>query len=227
MIERTRCAAARAANAEVILFDFDGTIANTPDSIRSTAVDTLRSLGWSDERIGDVNRLIGPPFPAAFSQVYGVDAQEADKITHLYRETYKKLGPEASTPYPGIPEMLEHLSAAGRPMGLATCKQEQLACSMAQDHGLDTYFSHVIANQPAQSIDKVEIVARALRAFHVKPQKAVMIGDRSDDIRGAKENGVTAIGVTWGAGDREELERAGADLLVDTPSELEEVLLHL
>ncbi len=225
MIVGTSRAAALAANAEVILFDFDGTIANTPDGIRFTAVNTLRSLGWSDERIGDVNRLIGPPFPAAFSQVYGVDAQEAEKITHLYRETYKQLGPEACMPYPGIPELLEHLAAAGKPMGLATCKQEQLACSMARAQGLDGYFSQVVANQPGQSIDKVQIVAGALQAFDVRPREAVMIGDRADDVRGAQANGVTSIGVTWGAGDASELRDAGADLLVDTPSELEEVLL--
>lgn len=227
MIVGTSRAADLAAKAEAILFDFDGTIANTPDGIRSTAVNTLRSLGWPDERIGDVNRLIGPPFPAAFSQVYGVDAQEAEKITHLYRETYKQLGPEACMPYPGIPELLEHMAAAGKPMGLATCKQEQLACSMARAHGLDGYFSQVVANQPGQSIDKVQIVAGALQAFGVRPQEAVMIGDRADDIRGALANGVTSIGVTWGAGDARELRDAGADLLVDTPSELEEVLLDL
>lgn len=227
MIVGTARATTLAAHAKVILFDFDGTIANTPEGIRTTAIDTLRSLGWTDERIGDVNRLIGPPFPAAFSQVYGVDAQEAEKITQLYREAYRQLGPEASTPYPGIPEMLEHLEAAGRTMGLATCKQEQLACSMARDHGLEGYFSKVVANQVGQSIDKVEIVARSLAAFGVEPQAAVMIGDRSDDVRGALANGVTAIGVTWGAGDSKELRDAGAHILVDTPSELEEVLLGL
>ena len=128
-------------------------------------------------------------------------------------------------PYPVIPELLEHLAAAGKPMGLATCKQEQLACSMARAQGLDGYFSQVVANQPGQSIDKVQIVAGALQAFDVRPREAVMIGDRADDVRGAQAYGVTSIGVTWGAGDASELRDAGADLLVDTPSELEEVLL--
>ena len=53
----------------------------------------------------------------------------------------------------------------------------------------------------------------------------IMVGDREHDVIGARENGLSCIGVTYGYGPREELEGAGAVLTVDTPAELANALL--
>lgn len=52
-----------------------------------------------------------------------------------------------------------------------------------------------------------------------------MIGDRNYDIIGAKENNLKSIGVTYGFGTREELEKAGADYIVENVEELKDILL--
>lgn len=66
---------------------------------------------------------------------------------------------------------------------------------------------------------KAATTAAALTALHV-PARAVMVGDRAFDVRGAHACGIPPIGVTWGIGDRAELEEAGADAVIETPAEL-------
>ena len=71
---------------KLVLFDFDGTIADTLPGITSTARRVLLERGYPEEDLGDLSRLVGPPFPQAFSLVYGVSADEAKAITARYRE---------------------------------------------------------------------------------------------------------------------------------------------
>ena len=66
--------------------------------------------------------------------------------------------------------------------------------------------------------DKVALIRRALSAESVEPSEALMVGDRSDDVTGARANQVPVVGVTWGFGSRDEL--AMADQIIDRPREL-------
>ena len=75
-------------------------------------------------------------------------------------------------------------------------------------------------------IDKADIIKYALDAINLSDKSlAVMIGDRSFDIIGAKENGISSIGVTYGYGSREELENVNANFVCDTVSEIEQIIL--
>ena len=71
------------------------------------------------------------------------------------------------------------------------------------------------------------MIRYALDSLGIEPEEAVMIGDRKHDVIGAKENGMECIGVLFGYGDREELETAGADKIVDTVEELEKEMIKL
>jgi hypothetical protein len=65
------------AACQLVVFDFDGTLANTAPCIIRTAETVLREAGLPEERMKDVPQLIGPPFPQAFSQVFGYSAKDA------------------------------------------------------------------------------------------------------------------------------------------------------
>ena len=72
--------------------------------------------------------------------------------------------------------------------------------------------------------DKAKLIADALRDFACPAAQAVMIGDRCFDIDGARANRVRGMGVLWGFGSRDELERAGASAVAATPAELGHLL---
>ncbi len=68
--------------------------------------------------------------------------------------------------------------------------------------------------------EKPIFIRRALEAESLDPREVVMVGDRSDDVLGARCNGVASIGVTWGYGSRAELEAVHPQWMVDSVSEL-------
>ena len=70
-----------------------------------------------------------------------------------------------------------------------------------------------------------DLLAAVLRVERIDPNRAVMVGDRSHDMIGARANGVRAIGVLWGYGSRQELEAAGADGVAPVPDDLVNCLL--
>ncbi len=82
-----------------------------------------------------------------------------------------------------------------------------------------------MARCPAGGLDdKKDLLAEILRVEGYDPATTTMVGDRLHDIHAAQANALRSIGVLWGYGGRAELEIAGADALVASPSELLDLL---
>lgn len=77
-------------------------------------------------------------------------------------------------------------------------------------------------------VAKADIMANALKALHISEEQkkyVLMVGDREHDIFGAKKNQVASMGVLYGYGDREELEQAGADYIIDKAADIAKEIL--
>ena len=227
--ERLREAADAAdlARRRFVLFDFDGTLADTRPGIVATATKVLRAWGMSDEEIGDVGRLVGPPFPRAYSDIYGVSPADADELTRIYSEEYAKLGPSSHALFAGMGELLGELRDAGRTLGVATSKHQETAERFLQEDGVLELFAAVAGKVDPAHADKATAVRRALSAMGASPEDAVMVGDRFYDVEGARANGVPCIGVLFGTATRQEMEDAGAAAIVSSVEELRSVLLGM
>ena len=110
---------------------------------------------------------------------------------------------------------------------MATSKPEVYAKRILDHFGLSNYFTEVVGSLlSGERVKKGDVINEALSRLN-KPNKEsiVMVGDRSHDIIGAKENGIISIGVLYGYGNYEELNSAGADFIVENIDRLKEVLL--
>lgn len=214
------------ARRTVVLFDFDGTLADTVPAIMSTAREVLARHGVAGDALGDVGRIVGPPFPQAFSLVYGFSEEEAAEITAEYRVAYARLGPAAWPLFNGVRALLEDLRAAGRRLGVASSKRMAIVRSALADDGVDGLFEVALGKPSDAALSKAETIARALDELGVGAADAVMVGDRHHDVEAAAECGVPCVGVTYGGATRPgELEAAGAAAVAHTVGELREVLL--
>ena len=128
--------------------------------------------------------------------------------------------------YEGVRELLRDLKMAGKRLMIATSKPQAAAELVMHHFGLDEYVPEIIGGTDDTRNTKGKVIAYALREFGVDPETAVMVGDREHDIQGAAENGIPAIGITWGYGDRAELETAGAKAVFDTPEETVQYILR-
>lgn len=213
------------AKRELVMFDFDGTLANTKPWIVQTATKVLLDFGLAPDELGDVGRLVGPPFPEAFSMVYGLSVADAREVTRRYREIYADLGAKAWPLFPGVRELLEGLHRQGRKVSAASSKRQSVLERSLRDNQVLELFDLVAGKPTDDPVTKAQTIAWSLKQMGVGASDAVMVGDRHFDIDGAVACGVAGVGVDYGnTGDRDELEQAGAVAVANSVDELARLL---
>lgn len=208
----------------VVLFDFDGTLADTSPAILRMARMALERLGYDVDAVGDMGSLIGPPLHDGFMELVGVDRPEAERIVDLYRDLFNTLvRPEDYPPLPGVRELLQGLIDDGRRIAVATSRLESMAQSMIAALDLPPFEALVGRLEPGRDT-KADCIREALRQLGAGPDDAVMVGDRRHDTLGAHANGIPCIGVYTGTAEPGEHEQAGADVICEGMLEVARVL---
>ncbi|MBB5633186.1 phosphoglycolate phosphatase [Cryobacterium mesophilum] len=210
-----------------ILFDLDGTIADSAPGITA-------SLGFMFEKLGlpvpsqeELRSWVGPPILESFRDRAGMNQVESAQALAIYRQHYLANSGNGSPIYPGVSGILRDIHSAGIPLALATSKPE-FAASLILDHGNITQYFRVISGSSIDEIRsaKKDVIAEAVNRFtmiEADLSNPVMVGDRYYDVEGAEANGIPAIYVEWGYGSPEESKDAIAS--VGTSAELQELLL--
>jgi phosphoglycolate phosphatase len=205
-----------------VIFDLDGVLVDSRAAISGAMNHALAANGFPQRTATDLYRFIGPPLALGFAEL---TAQPADSTAVVacvsaYRERYAASSLRETEVVPGIPEALEELEQQGHHLAVATSKAPVLAEPLLETLGLRKHFQAVAGpGLSAHAEDKATTIGAALHALG-GPDRAVMVGDRSFDIAGARAHGIATVGVTWGIGSIDELTAAGADALVDAPAQL-------
>lgn len=87
----------------VVLFDFDGTVADTGRAVMTSTRKTLAARGFSEAQMGDLRRMIGPPLWKSFHDFYGFSREESLVVADEYRAFFDELGPEEYPVFDGVP----------------------------------------------------------------------------------------------------------------------------
>lgn len=226
MGETKHATAEEACRRRLVVFDFDGTLADTKGSIVRVATGVLREMGVAEERLVDVPQLVGPPFPQAFMMVFGMSREEADEATARYRAIYNHMGVEAWPAFTGIPQLVRDLRASGRLTAVASSKSQRMLEKVVGDNGMLANFDAVVGRDVERETTKAQAIAGALARLGVGPADAVMVGDRCYDVEGAGECGVPCLGVTYGGtAPASELWDSGAVAVAGSVDELRAMLL--
>ena len=208
--------------ASNLLLDLDGTLVDSQPGILSSCRAALRALGHETDPEMDIRSIIGPPIEDVMR--YLLSSFGDDRVAEAvdaYRADYGTRGLLLSELYPGIRETLVELHSQGIRLLLATSKRQTFAQRILDNHGLSDLFQGIYGSVPGTGLDhKPELLAHILQDTGLAAQDCLMVGDRKFDIVGAHANQMRAVGVLWGYGNREELELAGADLILVAPEEL-------
>lgn len=209
-----------------VLMDLDGTIVDSAPGITSSIAATLAALGLPAQTDAELLEWVGPPLLDSFRILGHLSHEQAEEALDVYRSYYLAKGVFESIPYPGMPELLRAVHAAGIPMSLATSKPETPAKLILDHYGLAGEFDELTgASDDEVRSAKADVVAEALRRLTARGadlSAPVLIGDRRHDVEGAAACGVPTIFVRWGYGSA--TEEAGAIAAVDTPAQLATVL---
>lgn len=210
-----------------ILFDLDGTLTDPKVGITKSVAYALAKYGIQVDDLDSLCKFIGPPLKDSFVKYYGFSEEQGYEAVEMYREYFKPYGVYENKVYDGVDKLLAELAACGKKVILATSKPTVFAKVILEHFDLAKYFTAVVGSElDGTRVKKSEVVEEALRQSGAADKsEAVMVGDREHDIFGAKENGIDCIGVLYGYGDRAEHETAGADYIVETVEELNQILL--
>ncbi len=217
---------------QAIIFDFDGTLADTVPALCEGVNLTMRQYGYPTHTEADILRFINNGarelIRRAMPAEYRSDEEQVTRVLADYDRLYGTVYLHTTHCYAGVREAVAHLHDCGFRIGVLSNKQDvfvKALCKQVLKPGSYDVAQGVVAGKPTKPDPYLScLVARELG---VEPSACAMVGDSDVDIHTAQNTGMLHIGVTWGFRDEEFLRAAGAARLVHDPLALTELIKEL
>jgi phosphoglycolate phosphatase len=205
-----------------LLFDLDGTLADSFPGISQSINQTLTTLGREPKPEAQLRQFVGARLASIFSTLLQSDDEAlVDRACDIYRPLFDEVGILESRAFPGIHEALSTFHDSGHTLQVVTVRSIESARLVVRHLGIDRYFDAVHGPARTQrTCEKADLVRAALDLARADARDAVMIGDRADDIRAARAHGVLAVAAQWGYGDDTELRAAEPDHFAATMADV-------
>ena len=205
---------------DAVLFDLDGTLTDPKEGITKCVRYALDKMGIKEENLDNLLCFIGPPLADSFKDFCNMTEKDALRAVEYYRERFSEKGILENKPIDGITELLSALKEKNMTVALATSEPLVFARRVLDNFALTQYFDIVVgATLDGTLSEKKDVIAAVLKQLP-NAENPVMVGDRRQDVIGAKLCGIPCIGVRFGYAEENELEEAGADKIAATPREL-------
>jgi pyrophosphatase PpaX len=207
---------------DTILFDFDGTLADSIDLIVTTfrqATEEVLGAPLPDKIVLD---NLGRPLSEYFEQL--APSGKADELIRAYRRHNLENHDALIREYPHVRETVAELAARGYRLGIVTSKGRELTGKGLAAVGLKELFSVVVTLEDTEHHKpSPEPIEFALEKLNAKRRRAAYVGDSPWDIVSGKAAGVMTVAVLWGGFSEADLAASGPDLIVRDPRRLLEL----
>ncbi|MDO4287036.1 MAG: HAD family hydrolase [Eubacteriales bacterium] len=207
---------------KAVIFDLDGTLLNTLEDLRSAVNAALALRNLPPRSLEEVRCFVGNGVRNLMRRALPVGTSDADIDAALadFKQYYAAHIRDTTIPYDGIPELMEVLCKRGIKVGVLSNKMDSATQELIQHFfpgKVDVIFGEHkdIPRKPDPTSCRL-----VMQQLGVKPEEVLYVGDSGTDMQTAKNAGLTAVGVTWGFRNREDLLQNGADYLVDAPVEI-------
>jgi phosphoglycolate phosphatase len=215
-----------------LLFDLDGTLTDSLPGIHQCVNDALADLGRLPVSVDAIAARVGTPLRTIFKDLLAgdeklsVDLDLVQAAVARYRAHYETTGLRLNRVYPGVPEALADFARDGHVLQVVTAKAEPAARLVLRHFGLIDRFLDVHGGPVAPGLGagagKAALVRAALDRAGAPADRAVMIGDRIDDILAARAHGIRVVVASWGYGTAAEFDGAAPDFRAASMAEVRE-----
>lgn len=206
----------------LIVFDFDGTLADTWRDIATALNRTLLDAGLPAVDGPEVRFWIGDGALKLLERAVPEPQRSPERIEELYarfREHYERCCLDTTETYPGIMDCLEGLE--GCMLAIASNKPARFLDHMTEGLGLKSYFRVVLGGDslPVRKPDH-RVLVHLIQRLEEAPDEIWVVGDSAVDVQMGRAGGAHTLGCGWGLRGRDELREAGVDRLVEHPREI-------
>lgn len=212
-----------------IVFDLDGTLLNTLEDLKDSVNYALERQGFPLRNLNEIRSFVGNGIRLLMERAVpeSIDNETFEICFKDFCDYYKIHMEDKTVPYDGINEMLTNIKKAGFKTAIVTNKADFAAqdlCKRMFGKNIDFVVgsSDDRPNKPAP-----DGVFYALEKLDSKIENTVFVGDADTDILTAKNANLPSIGVLWGFRDREVIEEAGAEYIVESVNDLQKLLISL
>jgi phosphoglycolate phosphatase len=210
-----------------IIFDLDGTLVNSLEDISDAMNKVLQGLNFPTHTYETYQYFIGSGLRNLVSKALPVTNNSDDQIEICFEcmiNEYREICTLKTKPYDGIVELLENLTSQNIKMAVFSNKADELTKKIASEI-FPNHFDQAVglsteALKKPNPFEALEIGKK----WNLKPEEILFVGDSDIDMQTAVNANMFPVGVTWGYRTEEELKNSGAKLVVNTASELIEIL---
>ena len=209
-----------------LIFDFDGTLADTTEGIVRCKQATLREMGLPASTPERIRGVIGLPLRECFALGTDTPEERLDEACETYRRLFAEVATPRITLFPGVAETLAQLRSHGLRLSIATSRTGASLRELTARLDIAEHFCEMVATEdvvhPKPAPDLALLLLDRLQA---RAEETVVIGDTVFDLQMGLDAGCRTCGVTFGNQDRPQLQTASPDWIVDDFRELAGVLL--
>ena len=204
----------------LLIWDFDGTLADTFAAIRASAAVALAAHGFGPCDDAILRAAGGLALAEVLTRLAAPEALPAEVLASMveaYREAFPTHAADA-TLFPGVPAFLADLGDRGVTLAIATGRRRVSTVDLLARFGIADRFATVHCEDdlaPGRGKPQPDLVLRACEATGWDPSRAVVIGDSPYDVAMGRAAGARTVAVTWGHSEPDALRAAGADHVVD------------
>lgn len=210
---------------KAFFFDLDGTLLNSLADIGGACNAILEKYGYPAHPLSSYRQFVGNGFGTLVRSTLpadvNLDEQTMTQIEEEARHYYAQHMCEHSRPYDGVIAALENLQAAGHPLAVLSNKPDEHTQEIVRHYFSGIPFALVRgARKDAPLKPDPRALLDMMESMHISVPQTLYVGDSDVDVLTAHNAGVVSVGVAWGFRGAEELRSAGADHIIDCPSQL-------
>ncbi|TVQ28878.1 MAG: HAD family hydrolase [Spirochaetaceae bacterium] len=204
-----------------VVFDFDGTIADTMAVIIECYRAMYAALGDPCPTDREISATIGVPLETAIRMQSGYADGMLSRAVDAYRDAMRRLDLSLVQSFDGMPGVIRACAAAGMPVAVASSRSHQSLDPMLSALGLYETMAMVIDHTDAgHEKPHPAMLTLIAESLGVDASLLVMVGDTTFDVEMGHAAGAMTIGVTWGSHERTSIERANPTVIADSPPQI-------
>ena len=210
-------------NFKTVLFDFDGTIADTNRLISESHFVVMEENFPGRFKLEEMAQFNGP----SLEEIYGnLDRERQDELVARYREVMLEKHDDMIGMFPGIKEVLENLKQEGLRLGVVSTKRSDVLKRGVSILGITEYFDTIIGSGDfSHPKPDPESLFLAMDHLGAERETSVMVGDNHHDVVAGNNAGVTSVFVGWSEKTTDFIQPFRPTKIVKDPEELEEYIL--
>ncbi|MGE8290694.1 MAG: HAD family hydrolase [Sphingobacterium sp.] len=209
---------------KLIIFDLDGTLLDTLQDLGDSCNAILQRFGYPIHQLPAYKKFVGNGVQKLIERALPEHARTTEIIATLltaFKTYYEEQTISHTRPYTGIVTLLQTLKSSGYLISVASNKYHEAVIPLMEKYFPTIAFDLILGHRTGHPAKPdPDIVWDTLRTLGIAKENCYYVGDSSVDMDTANNAGVTAIGVTWGFRDENELRQHGAKHIIHVPKEL-------